>query len=144
MPFVKIWIHLIFSTKNRKKIISPELQPKLIEHIRLNAESKNIYIDFINCVPDHLHILLSLKPDQNLSKVVQLIKGESSYWVNQNKLLPNKFEWQEEYIAHSVSESAVPTLRTYIKNQEKHHLKKTFEQEYQEFVVKYKFDKVSG
>lgn len=144
MPFIKNWIHLIFSTKNRCKLISAELKPKLIDHIRNNAESKNIYIDFINCVPDHIHILLSLKADQSLSKVVQLIKGESSFWINRNKLTPEKFEWQEEYIAHSVSESNVPTLRTYIKNQEQHHKKKTFAEEYNEFIKKFKFDKLGG
>lgn len=144
MPFIKIWIHLIFSTKNRKKLISDELKPRLVEHIRSNAEEKNIYIDFINCVSDHTHILLSLNSDQTISKVSQLIKGESSFWINQNKLTDYKFEWQEEYIAVSVSESGIDKVRDYIKNQEKHHKKKTFQEEYNEFITKHGFDKVSG
>lgn len=141
MSYIKIWLHLIWSTKNRERIISQDLKPKLIEHIRQNAESKNIYIDFINCVEDHIHILISLKGDQTPSKVVQLIKGESSHWVNKNNLIPH-FEWQNDYIGVSVSESVVPKVREYIKNQEAHHKRKTFQEEYEEFIEKYGFDKL--
>jgi len=68
-----------------------------------------------------------------------LLKGESSYWINKQKLTPNKFEWQDEYFAVSVSESAVNYVRNYIKNQENHHKKKPFADEYQKFIDKYKF-----
>ena len=68
------------------------------------------------------------------------MKGESSYWINKNKILPGKFEWQDEYFAVSVSESAANSVRNYIKNQENHHKKKTFNNKYQEFMRKYKFD----
>ena len=144
MPFIKIWVHLIFSTKNRKSLITPDLKPALIKHIRENADNKKIYIDFLNCVSDHIHILLSLKGDQTISKIAQLIKGESSNWINKNNLTHLKFEWQEEYIAISVSESIVPKVRDYIKNQEAHHKKKTFAEEYKELMEKFKFDKISG
>ena len=70
-----------------------------------------------------------------------LLKGESSYWINKNKLIREKFEWQDEYFAVSVSESAVNKVRDYIKNQEEHHKKKSFQQEYDEFMHKYGFDK---
>ena len=70
-----------------------------------------------------------------------LLKGESSYWINKNKLIREKFEWQDEYFAVSVSESAVNKVRDYIKNQEEHHKKKSFQQEYNEFMRKYGFDK---
>src|SRR3989442_12716863 len=129
MPFIRIWVHLIFSTKNREKIISSSLKPKLLPHIKENAAVKKIYIDFLNCVSDHIHILLSLNDGQDISKIAQLIKGESSFWVNQNKLIPVKFEWQDEYIAVSVSESMVDKVRDYIKNQEEHHRIKTFQEE---------------
>lgn len=141
MPFIKIWVHLIFSIKNRKNLITPELKPELIKHIRENADSKKIYIDFLNCVSDHIHILLSLKGDQTISKIAQLIKGESSNWINKNNLIARKFEWQEEFIAISVSESIVPKVRDYIKKQEAHHKKKTFAEEYKELMEKFKFDK---
>jgi len=70
---------------------------------------------------------------------MQLVKGESSYWINKNGLTEAKFEWQDEYFAVSVSESAINKVRDYIKNQEEHHKRKTFQDEYDEFIVKYGF-----
>jgi len=97
-------------------------------------QNQKIYIDFINCVDDHVHITVSLRAEQSISKVMQLIKGESSYWVNKNKLIPTKFEWQDEYYAISVSDSVMPVVRDYIKNQEEHHRHKSFEEEYEEMM----------
>ena len=141
MPYIRIWIHLIWSTKNRERIITKELKTKLLAHIRENAKSKNIYIDFINSEPEHVHVTISLSSDQTISKVVQLIKGESSNWVNKNKLVSGLFEWQDEYIAVSVSESQINKVRDYIKNQEEHHRKRSFAEEYEEFIKKYGFTK---
>jgi len=141
MPFIKVWVHLIWSTKNRNKIITPDLKYKLYDHIKDNARKKEIYIDFINGVEDHIHLLISIKAEQSLSKLTQLIKGESSFWVNQNKLSDKKFEWQDEYIAVSVSESMIPKVREYIKNQEEHHRKKSFAEEVELFLEKYAFKK---
>ena len=94
---------------------------KICEHILDNARQKGIILDHINIVDDHAHLLVSLKADQTLSSVAHLLKGESSHWINQQKLFAFKFQWQEEYHAISVSESAVPKVRKYIRNQEKHH-----------------------
>ncbi len=143
MPYIKIWIHIIWSTKNRERIITKELKPKLIKHIIENAKSKNIFIDFINCVEDHIHMIISLGSDQTISKVVQLMKGESSNWINKNKLVNGHFEWQDEYIAVSIAESIINRVRDYIKNQEEHHRKKSFAEEYDEFINKYGFNKYS-
>ena len=142
MPYVKIWVHLIFSTKNREKLISKDIKKKLITHIINNGKRKNIYIDRVNGIEDHLHILLSLDNDMSISKAAQLIKGESSYWLNTKKLCKIKFEWQDEYIALSVSESVIPKVRVYIDNQEEHHRKKTFMEEYSEFIKRYGFEKL--
>ena len=101
--------------------------------------SKGIHLDFINGYTDHVHTLISLKSDQTVAKVAQMLKGESSHWINQTELLNVKFEWQDEYIAISVSESIVDKVREYIKNQEVHHRKKSFSEEYQEFIDKYGF-----
>jgi len=139
MPFTKIWIHLIWSTKNREKLINKELKKILLQHIKENARLKEIFIDTLNCVQDHIHLLISLGREQTISKIVMLIKGESSNWVNKNKLLKGKFEWQDEYIAVSVSESQVDKVREYIKNQEEHHRIKSFEEEYNLFLKKYHF-----
>lgn len=72
---------------------------------------------------------------------MQLIKGESSFWINKNGMIKEKFEWQDEYFAVSVSESMIDKVRNYIKNQEEHHSQKTFQQEYEEFICKYGFEK---
>ena len=142
MPsFIKIWIHFIWSTKNREKLIMKELKSKLYEHIKVNANEKSIYIDHINGTEDHIHALISLKGEQSASKVAFLLKGESSHWINANELTRTKFEWQNEYIALSVSESLLPKVREYIRNQEEHHKKKSFKEEYDIFVEKYGFDR---
>ena len=87
MPYIRIWIHLIWATKNRERIIAKELKPKLIEHIKENAKVKNIYLDFINCLEEHIHATISLDSGQTIDKIAQLLKGESSNWINKNKLL---------------------------------------------------------
>jgi putative transposase len=139
MPFVRIWIHLIWSTKGRQKLIDKNLRPILLNHIIANAKQKKIYLDQINCVEDHCHCLISLGVSQFISKVAFLLKGESSHWVNDNKLIAGHFEWQDEYIAVSVSESQVEKVRTYIKNQEEHHRVKSFSEEYDIFIKRYGF-----
>ena len=144
MPFCKIWIHLIWTTKERRKLIVGDIKRKLYEHIRENAKEKDIYIDHINGSDDHVHLLISLKPNQSLSNVVQLVKGESSHWVNKSEFSKIRFEWQDEYIALSVSESLVTTVRKYLQNQESHHKKKSFKEEYDLFIRKYGFDRYSG
>ncbi|NOY79227.1 MAG: transposase, partial [Calditrichaeota bacterium] len=102
MPYIRIWIHLIWATKDRGKLISRQLNPKLISHIRENAIDKNIHIDFLNCVENHCHALISLGSSQSIQEIARLMKGESSHWVNQKKLSGVKFEWQDEYIAVSI------------------------------------------
>jgi putative transposase len=140
MGYVKIWVHLVWTTKNREPLILRELRPELFSHIKHNAEKKGIYVDFINGHLEHIHCLVNLKPGQTIDNILMLIKGESSFWINKNKLIRKKFEWQNDYFAVSVSESAVERVRAYIRDQEEHHKRKSFEQEYQEFLRKYKFD----
>ena len=145
MPFVKVYLHCVWSTKNRIPYLdSIELRQKVWNHIRENAIQKGIYIDFINGYSDHCHCLISLGVDQNIQKVMQLIKGESSFWINKNELTKEKFQWQEEYFAVSVSESILDKVREYIKNQEEHHKKKSFQEEYDEFILKYGFKMVDN
>lgn len=144
MPFIQIWIHLVWATKNREPLLTKDVRQKLFNHIKENGIAKGIYVDFVNGYADHVHCLISLNTDQNISKVVQLLKGESSYWMNKNNLLSHKLEWQDEYFAVSVSESGIDRLREYIRNQEIHHAKKTFQQEYDEFMTKYGFEMIKG
>ena len=142
MPFIKVYIHFVWSTKNRKPLLkTKEIRQKMWEHIRTNAREKGIFIDFINGYEDHCHCLISLGIDQTIQKTMQLIKGESSFWMNRQNLIPSKFEWQDEYFAVSVSESVLGRVREYIRNQEEHHSNKTFTQEYDEFIKRYGFQK---
>ena len=135
-------IHFIWATKNRERLISKELKPLLLQHIKENSISKGIFIDTINCVADHIHLLVSLGTDQTIAKTAMLIKGESSFWANKQALIKSKFEWQDEYIALSVSYSAVNKVKLYISNQETHHQKKTFAKEYEDFLSAHHFEGV--
>jgi len=144
MPFVKNLLHCVWGTKDRTPFMSAGLKFEVINHIKTNAQAKGIYIDFINGYTEHLHCLLSLNPDQTLSKVMQLIKGESSFWINKNALTKYKFEWADEYFGVSVSESLLPKVRDYIRNQEEHHRVVTWAEEYDEFMRKYGFYKSQG
>ena len=145
MPFVKVYIHFVWSTKNRYPFLdSKELRLKVWKHIRENAKEKGIFVDFVNGHIDHCHCLVSMGVDQTIKKVIQMIKGECSNWINKNQLTKEHFEWQDEYFAVSVSESLIDKVRDYIKNQEQHHRKKTFQQEYDEFISKYGFERFDG
>ena len=106
--------------------IDKTIAPQAFFHCIENARSKNIYIGCMDGYEDHVHCLISLKSEQNIAKVIQLIKGESSFWINQNNLCSSKFEWQDEYFATSINDSELSKIRNYIKNQEEHHRKKHF------------------
>jgi putative transposase len=144
MAFVKIWIHAVWSTKNRESILEKSKRIELFKHIRQNAKEKEIYIDFINGVEDHIHALLCLNADLSIAKTMQLIKGESSFWANKENIFSKKLQWADEYFAVSVSESQIVAVREYIRNQEGHHAKKTFSQEYDEFISKFGFQISQG
>jgi len=138
MSWVRIWVHLVFSTKDRLPYLnSKALREKVFTHIKINVKGKNIWLDTINGSSDHIHCLISLNRDHSISKAAQLIKGESSNWINKNKLINTKFFWQDDYWAVSVSESHLESIRKYIENQDEHHKKKTFEDEINNFMEKY-------
>jgi len=139
MSFVKIWVHVVWSTKNREPILNKEVRHSLFNHIKSYGKEKEIYIDFINGYVEHIHCLIALNADSTISKTIQLLKGESSHWANENGLLRNKLEWAKEYFAVSVSESMIDKVRDYIKNQEEHHKKISFSKEVESFIEKYKF-----
>lgn len=137
MSWVRIWVHLVFSTKNREPFLQKEIRKQVFQHMKQNAEKKDIHLDSVNGFSDHAHCLISLNKDLGMSDTAQLIKGESSHWINQNKLTASKFNWQDDYWAVGVSESHVKAVRNYIFNQEKHHQKITFGEEVEEFMNKY-------
>ena len=137
MSYLKIMVHSVWGTYNHEKVLTPGIMNNLFEHIRENARLKNIHIDFINGHLDHVHCLISLNAFQNIATVMQLIKGESSFWANKEKLLNHKLEWAEDYYAGSVSLTSVDKVRDYIRNQQEHHRKMTFQEEYEKFIKIY-------
>ena len=132
-------IHAVWGTKSRYPYLTKEIRQNVISHIKENALKKQIYIDTINGHSDHLHCLFGLNADVSIAKTLQLIKGESAFWINQENLTIPKFEWADEYFAASVSESQLNKVRAYINNQEQHHKKITFASEYDNFIKKYNF-----
>lgn len=140
MAFVRIWIHVVWGTKNRFPFLTKDIKSEVINHIKQNAKTKEIFIDCINGHTEHLHCLIGLNADMSIAKAMQLIKGESAFWINKNKVTSSKFEWADEYYAASVSESVLGKVREYIKNQEEHHSKTTFNEEYENFIKTYKFE----
>ena len=140
MSYLKIYIHFVWSTKYRNSFLdSAELRRKVWKHMLENARSKGIFIDTINGYQDHCHCLISLGKDQTISKILQLIKGESSYWINKSQLCKQKFEWQDHYFGTSVSESMLDNVRRYIINQEAHHKLSRFEEEYNLWILENAF-----
>ncbi len=100
-------IHAVWGTKNHAPYLTENIREKVLMHIKNNASVKQIYIDTINCHNDHVHCLVGLNADMTIAKVLQLLKGESSFWINREKLIPTKFEGADEYYAASVCESLI-------------------------------------
>jgi len=144
MSYVKIWLHCVWSTKNRDNIITNSFRPVLLSHIREQAKTKGISLDYINAHKDHVHALINLAQRQNIADVMQQIKGESSHWINSIKMMPVKFYWQDDYFAVSVGHSQVERVREYIKNQDAHHKTMSWDEEVEQFLEKYGFEKMKG
>ncbi|RZL52010.1 MAG: IS200/IS605 family transposase [Pedobacter sp.] len=139
MSYIRMWVHLVFATKNREPLLPKEIRYKVQDHIIENCKEKSIYLQAINGHTDHIHCLISLGREQSISKVTQLIKGESSFWINKHQHTITQFMWQDDYFAVSVSESNLQNVINYIKNQEIHHAKKSFDDEVKEFEKLYGF-----
>ena len=136
---------MVFSTKNRVAYLNtPELRKTVFQHIKQNAEKKDIWLDSINGYYDHAHCLISLGKKQCISDIAQLIKGESSFWINNNQLTREKFYWQDNFWAVGVSESHLDTVRKYIQNQEQHHQHISFSEEIDQFMKKYGWKIIKG
>ena len=140
MAFVKIWIHTVWGTKNREPFLEKGILESVCNHIKENGKLKGIFIECINGYSDHLHCLMLLNADSSISKQMQLIKGESSFWINKNKINKGHFEWADEYFASSVSEDKLDVVKAYIINQQEHHKKVTFKVEYEKFLKHFGFD----
>ncbi len=133
-------VHVIFSTKEREKTLSAELQPRLWAYMTGIAHRQGFGAMIIGGVQDHVHALLVLPPALPLAKAVQYLKGSSSKWINETEAAGSHFSWQQGYGAFSVSTSQTGDVARYIGNQKKHHEKKSFEDEFLAFLKKYDVD----
>jgi REP element-mobilizing transposase RayT len=138
--FSQIYLHTIFAVKGRENLISSKWKDELYKYICgiVNNNHQKVYA--INGMPDHIHLLLSIKPDCKLSDLMRDIKASSSKWINLKKFVKGKFQWQEGFGAFSYSQSQLDSVIAYIDNQEKHHSKKSFRQEYIELLQKFKIE----
>lgn len=126
MSYTNILIHAVWSTKLREPVLSKSVKDAVCEHIRMNAKAQSIEVINVNGWKDHLHCFLRLDVEQNIANVMNLLKGESSYWANKNLELVRKLKWQKEYFAVSVSKSHFGVVNRYIERQEVHHQKNIF------------------
>lgn len=138
--YTQIHIHLIFAVKFRKALIHSELKERLHQYLTGMIQNNDHKMLQINSMPDHVHMLIGLRPVQSLSSLVQNIKNESSKWINTNQLCDSKFQWQEGFGAFSYSKSQINTVIKYIQNQELHHSKKSFIEEYVTFLDAFEVD----
>lgn len=138
--YTQIHIQFVFAVKYRAALIHPEWKDELYKYITGIIRKNNHKLLIINGMPDHIHILIGMRPAQSVSDLMQDVKGSSSKWINEKKFINRKFEWQEGYGAFSYSKSHINNVIAYIKNQEKHHRKKSFKEEYLEFLEKFEID----
>jgi putative transposase len=138
--FNKIWIHAIWATKERMQLINQDIEQKVYQFITAQLQEQGCPVRIINGMPDHIHCLFLLNCQKSIAEVIKQVKGSSSHFVNQNDLIKDKFAWQTGYAAYSVSESVIDKVFEYIKSQKQHHQKKTFQQEYNDFLKLYGFE----
>jgi REP element-mobilizing transposase RayT len=138
--FTQIHIHAVFAVQNRISLISKTWEDRLYQYITGIIQHHNHRLLSINGMPDHIHILIGMRPTQSLSELMQDIKGDSSRWINENKFVAGKFSWQEGYGAFSYSKSQISAVANYIESQELHHKKKTFIEEYKKILNDFNID----
>jgi len=136
--YVSNHVHLVFSTKNRLKLIPEDLQPKLWAYMAGVAKNHGMHAVAIGGIGDHAHALLNIGATHGIAKAVQVLKANSSRWMNQHPGV--RFAWQEGYFACSVSRSQVPTVSRYIANQKEHHHKMDSATEFQLLLKRHGFE----
>jgi putative transposase len=138
--YTQIHIHFVFAVKFRHGIIQSKWKEDLYKYMTGIIQNDNHKLLAINGMPDHIHILIGLRPAQSISDLMKDVKQSSSKWINENKLTNGHFEWQEGYGAFSYSKSQIGQVVNYIQNQELQHKKKTFREEYLDFLEKFEVD----
>lgn len=135
--FTQLYVHLIFAVKYRERLLTKEIRVELFKYISGIISNRNHKVIIINGMTDHIHILIGLNPNDKISDLIACIKRESSSFINEKKFFRGKFHWQDGYGAFSYSRSQLDVVYNYIANQEVHHKKRTFREEYVELLKKY-------
>ncbi|MEO6523451.1 MAG: IS200/IS605 family transposase [Mucilaginibacter sp.] len=138
--YTQLYIHCIFAVKYREALIKPEWEDRLQKYITSIVQNNGHKLLAINNVSDHVHILIGLNPTQSISELMRLVKGDSSEFINKEKLTTRKFNWQSGYGAFTNSKSQIDSVAKYILNQKEHHLKRTFKEEYLTILKDYDVD----
>jgi REP element-mobilizing transposase RayT len=127
-------VHVVFSTKDRRSTIPPEFRPRLWAYVGGIGKNLGIFVHAVGGMADHIHLLIQVPPSLALAKAVLAIKSNSSRWANEQG---HKFAWQQGYGAFSVSNSVIPAVARYIRNQETHHRKMAFDAEFVALLKKH-------
>ena len=135
--FSQIYIQTVFAVSNRMSLITPVFQKDLYKYISGIVKNQKQKLISINGMPDHVHILIGLRPSMALADLVQEIKSDSTNFINRNKWVHGRFSWQEGYGAFSYGHSQLNTIIRYIQNQEKHHNRRSFKSEYLSLLRKF-------
>lgn len=135
--FSQIYLQFVFAAKHRQSLIAKEHKEELHKYITGLVQNRNAKMLAIHCMPDHIHLFVGIKPVVFIPDFVKEIKVESNEFINNKNWVDKKFNWQEGYGVFSYSHSHIDAVVKYILNQEKHHQKKTFRQEYDELLKKF-------
>jgi REP element-mobilizing transposase RayT len=138
--YTQIHLQVIFAVKKRTGLIQKEWKDELYKYITGIIQAQDHKLLAINGMPDHLHVFFGMRPIQSLSDLMQDIKQDSSTWINKKKFIKEKFEWQQGFGAFSYSKSQASRVIAYVQNQEVHHRKITFLDEYKKFLEKFGID----
>lgn len=135
--YTQIHIQFIFAVKYRKGVILASWKDELYKYLTGIVQNNKHKMISINGMPDHIHLLAGIRPSQSILDLMKDLKGSSSKWINEKKFIKERFEWQEGYGAFSYGKSQVKNVISYIENQEKHHKRKSFKEEYLDFLKKF-------
>jgi REP element-mobilizing transposase RayT len=138
--YTQLHIQLVFAVKFRDALIQKAWQPRLHQYITGIFQKNEHKMLQLNSMPDHIHIFIGLRPDQSISALVQNVKSESSKWIKDNRFCKSAFAWQEGFGAFSYSKSHVDRVIRYIQNQEAHHKRETFLDEYRRLLKAFEID----
>ena len=132
--YTQLFIQIVFAVKGRQSLIPKQHQDTLHKYMTAVIQNDKHKLLSIFCMPDHTHILVGINPDISISEMVQDVKRASTNFINDHRLIKTHFNWQKGFGAFSYSKKQVPNVIKYILGQEEHHKKKTFQQEYHEFL----------